>query len=218
MLCGLAERLGLDHPGFRMTAREMIDATLKASGLPPADDFDDQPFIDCVLDDDEMHFRNGFGHPDRKFRFKPDWKAMGPAYATLPDLPGYFDGIDLATDEHPFRMVAAPARHYLNTSFTETPTSQKLEGRPTVKIHPDDLVALGIEAGDAVRVGNRLGDVKLHAEAFEGIQRGVIVVESVWPNASFEEGMGINVLISADPGLPAGGAVFHDTAVWIKAA
>ena len=218
VLCGLAERLGLDHPGFRMTAREMIDATLKASGLPAADDFDDQPFIDCVLDDDEMHFRNGFGHPDRKFRFKPDWKAMGPAYATLPDLPGYFDGIDLATDEHPFRMVAAPARHYLNTSFTETPTSQKLEGRPTVKIHPDDLVALGVEAGDAVRVGNRLGDVKLHAEAFEGIQRGVIVVESVWPNASFEEGMGINVLISADPGLPAGGAVFHDTAVWIKAA
>jgi anaerobic selenocysteine-containing dehydrogenase len=93
-----------------------------------------------------------------------------------------------------------------------------MEGRPTVKIHPDDLAALGIEDGHAVRLGNRLGAVKLHTEAFEGIQRGVVVVESVWPNAAFEEGIGLNVLISADPGLPAGGAVFHDTAIWIKPA
>jgi hypothetical protein len=39
------------------------------------------------------------------------------------------------------------------------------------------------------------------------------VVEGVWPNAAFIGGIGINALTSADPGYPAGGAPFHDTAV-----
>jgi hypothetical protein len=58
----------------------------------------------------------------------------------------------------------------------------------------------------------------VHARAFDGVQRGVVVVESVWPNSAFDEGAGINVLTSADPGSPGGGAVFHDTAVWIRRA
>jgi len=54
-------------------------------------------------------------------------------------------------------------------------------------------------------------------EVFDGLQPGVAVVESIWPNSAFVEGRGINYLVSADPGAPNGGAVFHDTAVWIKA-
>jgi len=44
------------------------------------------------------------------------------------------------------------------------------------------------------------------------------VVESVWPNRDFEGGVGINALTSAEPGYPNGGAVFHDTAVWVARA
>ena len=43
-----------------------------------------------------------------------------------------------------------------------------------------------------------------------------MVVEGIWPNRNFENGIGINALTSADPGWPNGGAVFHDTAVWIR--
>ena len=50
------------------------------------------------------------------------------------------------------------------------------------------------------------------------MQRGVVVVEGIWPNHAFEEGIGINLLTSADPGPPSGGAVFHDTAVWLRPA
>ena len=46
----------------------------------------------------------------------------------------------------------------------------------------------------------------------------VVIVEGLWPNHAFEEGIGINLLTSADPGLPGGGAVFHDTAVWLRPA
>ena len=58
--------------------------------------------------------------------------------------------------------------------------------------------------------------VLLEAEAFDGLQPGVVVIESIWPNSAFEGGVGVNALTSADPGPPLGGAVFHDTAVWIR--
>jgi hypothetical protein len=42
------------------------------------------------------------------------------------------------------------------------------------------------------------------------------VIEGLWPNRAFDDGLGVNALTSAEPGWPNGGAVFHDTAVWIK--
>ena len=86
------------------------------------------------------------------------------------------------------------------------------------RIHPEDLAALGLEDGVRVRLGNGQGSVVLTARAFDGLQRGVVVVEGIWPNAAFEEGIGINALTSAEPGLPNGGAVFHDTAIWVRGA
>jgi anaerobic selenocysteine-containing dehydrogenase len=115
-------------------------------------------------------------------------------------------------------MVTAPARNYLNTSFTETPTSIASEKRPTVLVHPEDMADIGIETGDRVRIGNRRANVVVHAKSFDGLQQGVVVVESIWPNRAFEEGVGINALVSAEPGAPNGGAVYHDTAVWLRPA
>ena len=67
-------------------------------------------------------------------------------------------------------------------------------------------------------IGNPGASVRLHVEVFDGLQRKVAVVESIWPNHAFLDGVGINALISATAGAPLGGAVFHDTAVWIEAA
>ena len=216
VLCALAERLGIDHPGFHMTAWEMIDATLTASGLPDAESIHRQHWHDCALDFQDMHFLNGFGHDDGRFHFKPRW--TGQQQGVLPRLPGYSACIDHASDEHPFRLVAAPARSFLNSTFTETPGSLKRERRPTVMIHPETARRSKVSAGARVRLGNRRGSIVLHAELFDGLQPNVVVVESIWPNDAFEEGLGVNTLVSADPGAPKAGAVFHDTAIWIRPA
>ena len=50
------------------------------------------------------------------------------------------------------------------------------------------------------------------------MQRGVVIVESIWPNHAFEEGKGINVLTGADAVAPVGGCAFHDNRIWIRAA
>ena len=83
-------------------------------------------------------------------------------------------------------------------------------------MHPDASSQLLLEDGDKVRLGNEQGRVVLNASIFSGLQINVVVVERVWPNSVFEEGVGLNTLISAEPGPPNGGAVFHDTAIWIK--
>jgi anaerobic selenocysteine-containing dehydrogenase len=78
--------------------------------------------------------------------------------------------------------------------------------------------ALAVERLNGVRIGNDRGSVVFHARAFDGMQPRVVIVEGLWPNCAFEEGIGINLLTSADPGLPGGGAVFHDTSVWLRPA
>jgi anaerobic selenocysteine-containing dehydrogenase len=217
VICGLASRLGADHPGFAMTEWQLIDDLLRRSGWPDAETIHQAGGWDALPDYETAHHLNGFPTPSGKFQFKPDWARLGPDHARMPKLPDHFAIIDEISEEHPFRMVAAPARNYLNTSFTEMPTSRRKEGRPTVLINPEDAARQGIGAGDRVRLGNGRGSVALHAELRDGQQPGVLVVESIWPNAAFEEGVGINLLISAEPAPPNGGAAFHDTAVWLRA-
>ena len=217
VICELAKRLGApDHPGFEMTEWQLIDDLLKRSGWPDAETVDQAGGWESLPDYDTAHYLNGFPNKPEKFQFAPDWSAFGPDHGVMPSLPDHMEIIDQADDEHPFRMVTAPARQYLNTSFTETPTSIAKEQRPTVLIHPDDATMLGVGSGDVVRLGNKLGSVLLHAEIADGQQPGVAIVESIWPNHAFIEGIGVNALTSADPGPPNGGAVFHDTAIWIR--
>jgi len=216
VICELARRLGAEHPGFRMSAWEIMEATLRKSGMWDAQTNYDRGGQDFAPPFERMHFLDGFDTPDRKFHFSPDWKRFGGRWQEMPALPDHMDVIDSATAEKPFRLVAAPARTFLNSTFTETPSSLKRERRPTALIHPADCAALDVTEGDRVRLGNQRGEVVVHVRPQDGQQRGVVVVEGLWPNRHFENGLGINALTSSDPGWPNGGAAFHDTAVWIR--
>ena len=225
VLQGLSRRLGADHPGFEMSARELIDWTLEKSGWGSIENLERERWIDCQPDFDRSHYIDGFAYPDGKFRFSPDWAnvkfpnagPMGPLEA-MPEFPDHWDVIENADEMHPFRLVTAPARSFLNTTFNETPSSLKREKRPEVMIHPDDAAEIGLGDGDRVRIGNERGNLILHAKIALQVTPGVVVSEGIWPNDAFEEGRGINVLTGADQLAPFGGAAFHDNRVWIRAA
>ena len=85
-------------------------------------------------------------------------------------------------------------------------------------IHPDDARPLGIGDGDFVMLGNTRGQVRLHAKIFEGVRRGVLIAELIWPNSAYADGCGINSLTGADAIAPYGGAAFHDNKVWLRKA
>lgn len=225
VILGLAKRLGAQHRGFDMTSREIIDWTLQKSGWGTLENLERERWIDCQPDFDTAHYTTGFAWPDRKFRFKPDWPTVpfrspglsGPV-DDLPKLPDHWTVIEEADNPHPFRLATSPARNFLNTTFNETPTSLGREQRPTVMIHPDDAATLSITDGGKVILGNQRGEVRIHAKIFDGVRRGVVIAESIWPNDAYEDGRGINTLTGADPIAPYGGAAFHDNRVWIKPA
>jgi len=227
----LAKRLGVaDQPGFGMTEREHIDIMLEKKGLGSFDTFREQRWADLQPDFETAHFLKGFGHADGKYRFRPDWtgqaapnrppKSMGlfGPLEQLPEFPDHVDLIEVADAEHPFRLATSPARSYLNSSFAETPSSKAREGRPELLMHPDDATMLAVQEGDRVEVGNRRGEVVLHAKFFDGVKRGVVIAEGIWPNSAHERGEGINVLTGADAPAPYGGAAVHDNKVWIRPA
>jgi anaerobic selenocysteine-containing dehydrogenase len=216
VICELAKRLGAQHRGFQMSVWEIMDETLRRSGMWDAQTNHERGGQDFGYAFEKMHFLDGFDTPDRKFHFRGDWQRFGGRWQEMPMLPDHLDVIDRATAEKPYRLVAAPARTFLNSTFTETPSSLKREQRPTALLHPEDCSALNVTDGDRVRLGNERGEVIVHVAPREGQQRGVVVVEGIWPNRYFQNGLGINSVTSADPGWPNGGAVFHDTAVWIR--
>jgi len=225
VLQALARRLKISHPGFEMSARELIDATLRKSGHGSIEALEADLWRDIQPDFRTSHYLDGFAHADGKFHFKADWARvplgnaglMGP-WDRMPSLPDHFAAIEEADEAHPFRLATSPSRSYLNTSFNETPSSQAREGAPSVMIHPDDAAALGIADGDAVTLGNMRGETTLTAKLFDGVRRGVLIAESVHPNKAHIGGRGINVLTGAEAVPPYGGAAFHDNKVWAKKA
>jgi anaerobic selenocysteine-containing dehydrogenase len=216
VICELARRLGARHPGFELSVWEIMDETLRRSGMWDAQTNYERGGQDFAYPFEKMHFLDGFDTADRKFHFRADWRRFGGRWQEMPPLPDHFDVIDNATPDKPFRLVAAPARTFLNSTFSETPSSLKRERRPTALVHPQDCAALGVSEGERVRLGNERGEIVVHVKPQDGQLRGVVVVEGIWPNRYFENGLGINALTSADPGWPNGGAVFHDTAVWLR--
>ncbi len=228
VICDLASRVGASHEGFTRTPRELIDATLQASSWGTIDDLEENRWIDCQPEFDRSHFKDGFRTPDKKFHFRADWKAVkfrpynkgsyGPV-DDMPEFPDFWNVIEEADAKHPFRMTTSPARSFLNSTFNETPSSiEKEGGRPELFMHPDDMAPLGLSTGDAIRIGNERGEVRLHVKAYDGVRRGVVIAESIWPNDAFEDGKGINTITSADQPAPSGGGAFHDNHVWVRAA
>jgi anaerobic selenocysteine-containing dehydrogenase len=225
VISALAKSVGAEHPGFTMTAREIIDATLQASGWGTIDALEANRWIDCQPGFEASHYLDGFAYADKKFRFKPDWENVPVARkfdwgiaGDMPRLPDHWDVIEAADETHPFRLATSPARGYLNSSFNETPTSREREGRPTALIHPNDMARLRLSDGDQIRMGNERGEIRLWATGFDGVRQGVVIVEGITPNEDYPDGVGINTLTSAEPVAPYGGAAFHDNHMWIRRA
>jgi anaerobic selenocysteine-containing dehydrogenase len=225
----LAVRLGVDDlPGFGLSENQLIDDLLQRSGRGTLDILRRDKWIDCQPDFQQSHYCDGFAHADGKFHLKADWHnvpwgrppdslgLLGPV-DDAPTLPDHWNVTENADAEHPFRLVTSPARSFLNSTFNETQGSLTKEGRPSVKMHPDDADHCGLSDGQKVRLVNQRGSVILHLHVYDGLRRGVVVAEGIWPNAAHEDGRGINTLTSADTCAPHGAAAFHDTKVQIEA-
>jgi anaerobic selenocysteine-containing dehydrogenase len=223
VISDLARRVGAEHPAFSMSPREIIDWTLRESGYGDLATLETERWLDLQPPFEEAHFLNGFGFPDGKFRFKADWTdvqvandGMRGPWREMPSLPDHWPINEDTDEDRPFKLATSPARSFLNSSFTETPTSRSREQRPEVLMNPKDAALLGLVQGDVVQLGNKRGRTRLHVRIFEGVSPGILVSEGVWPPSAFLDGWGINTLVGDDSVAPHGGAAFHDVSVWAR--
>ena len=225
VIASLAQRVGASHPAFSMSPREIIDWTLRESGYGDLAALELERWLDLQPPFEEAHFLNGFGHQDGKFRFKADWMdapvandGMRGRWREMPSLPDHWPINEDTDEDRPFKLATSPARNFLNSSFTETPSSRSREQRPEVLMNPSDAARLGLAQGDLVQLGNERGRTRLHVRIFEGVNPGILVSEGVWPPSAFIDGWGINTLVGDDSVAPHGGVAFHDISVWARRA
>ena len=65
----------------------------------------------------------------------------------MPKLPDHFAVIDEADPRSPVPTGRGARAQFLNTTFTETPSSRAREVRPTALVHPEDAARLGVTDG-----------------------------------------------------------------------
>jgi len=74
----------------------------------------------------------------------------------------------------PLELLGRKADNFLNSSFTNIPSIQKMEQPELLELHTADAERRGIREGDWVRVFNDRGEVRLKAHVNGAVQPGVV--------------------------------------------
>lgn len=83
-----------------------------------------------------------------------------------------------------FRLLSPASAWLMNSSYGNDPGIQAKLGPERIAIHPEDAAALGIAAGDKVRLENETGRLLVEAEIAAMVPRGVLLgAKSRWPKA-----------------------------------
>ena len=96
---------------------------------------------------------------------------------------------------YPLELLARKAQNFLNSTFSNLPTLQRMEERGLLEMHPVDAEARGIRSGDRVRVFNDRGEIQLEARVNGSVSPGVVAARLNWAKLT-PGGRNINVLTS----------------------
>jgi anaerobic selenocysteine-containing dehydrogenase len=223
----LGLRMGFEDECFREPVDAMIEAAL-ASGAPQLagitrERLENDPHVRLNLhgdgsDEPWLPFANGFPTPSGKARlYDKDLIAHGMdavASFVMPEESRH----SVAGKRYPLELLARKADNFLNSTFVNLPTIQKMEPhQDKLEIARADAAIRGIADGDRVRVFNDRGEVFLRARVDGAVQAGVVGARLGWAKLS-DRGLNINVLTSARLTDLGGGATFYSTLVEVERA
>jgi anaerobic selenocysteine-containing dehydrogenase len=117
----------------------------------------------------------------------------------------------------PLELLARKADNFLNTSFANISSLQKLEQPELLEINSDDALARGIQDGDWVRVFNDRGHVQLRARVNGSVRPGVVASRLTWARFA-PDGKSINALTSETLTDIGAGATFYSCLVEVEPA
>ena len=98
----------------------------------------------------------------------------------------YIHADEMPDNEYPLIFITGrQLEHWHTGSMTRhSPTLDAIEPDPVVTIHPEDLIALGVEAGGLITIESRRGKVTAYARADIGIQKGSLFMAFCYNEAS----------------------------------
>ncbi len=218
----LAARMGFDEPCFRESDEELCRLALKTSaprmGGMAWERLKTQGWQRLDVPARFAPFaQGGFPTPSGKCEFYSEWlEKQG-----IDPLPFFNPPAELPLEpsrRHPLAFLSPPARHFLNSTFSNLVRFREFEGEPHLDMHPADAEARGIRTGDRVRVFNDRGSYALKARVNGKPRPGVVVAPSVWWKKHSPDGRNANDVTSQRIADLGGGATFYDCAVEVEPA
>jgi formate dehydrogenase major subunit len=173
----IARRLGLDwnYPGPREVFDEIRRATPSMAGIT-WERLEEEGSLTYPLEHE--------GDPGQPVIFTENFPRAGGRGLFYPAPFTHAD--ELPDDEYPFVFTTGrQLEHWHTGSMTRRATVlDALEPDPVVSIHPDDLVALGAQAGSAITLESRRGTLTAYARADLGMQRGTLFMPFAYNEAA----------------------------------
>src|SRR5689334_18961740 len=219
--------MGFEDPCFRQTADEMIDRALSANnGKLDPDGW--LAGIDRIRLEQEGHARLNFGR-EEFLPFAEGGFSTASGKAELYSEALKANGLDPIASfvppeesrhterarSFPLELLSRKADNFLNSSFCNVPSVQKMEEPDLLEINSEDARYRGIQEGDWVRVYNQRGQVRLRAHVNGTVQPGVVAARLNWASLS-PDGKSINALTSETLTDIGGGPTFYSCLVEVE--
>ena len=218
----LAQRMGFSEPCFRESVDEMIDRALETQnpwvkGIT-RERLESEGHVRLNFDSEEFtpFADGGFFTADKKARIvNDDMVKLGLDRVARFDAPLESRHSEQAR-KYPLELLARKADNFLNSSFCNLSSHQPLEPKMNkLEMSRVDADLRGISEGDAVRIFNDRGEVRLTAMVDGAVQPGVVATRLNWSKL-MPDGIGINALTSERLADIGGGATFYSCLVEVQ--
>ena len=231
----LGLRMGFSEPCFRDTPEEIIRQALAIgadghsanAGMEHItfEDLEREGHIPLAIHRDPEgqpflpYTRGPFATPSGKIEFHSETLAA----AGLDPLPGFSPPAESRwgelAEKYPLELLPRKADNYMNSTFANLDGHRKMEARTSRKleIHPLDAQSRAINEGDAVRVFNDRGTLRLTAMLNDKLPAGVVAARLDWAKLN-GDGANVNALTSERLTDIGAGATFYSTLVEVAKA
>jgi molybdopterin guanine dinucleotide-containing S/N-oxide reductase-like protein len=231
----LAQRMGFSESCFRDTPEEMIrqalaigeDGHSKNDGMEHItfEDLEREGHIPLAFHRDPEgrpflpYTRGPFATPSGKIEFYSETLAA----AGLDPLPGFTPPAESRWSEgakqYPLELLPRKADNYMNSTFANLDGHRRMEAKTSqrLEIHPQDAESRAIHEGDAVRVFNDRGSLRLTAMLNKNLPAGVVAARLDWAKLN-GDGSNVNALTSERLTDIGAGATFYSTLVEVAKA
>ena len=171
----LARVMDLDTPALHESDANIIAHVLEGSaftwdeltkrGTIP---FGDEPVI--LYEDLKFNTPSGKLEIASERAVKRGWPATAQPWADAP------------SSGERLRLLSPASAWHMNSSYDNDPAIAKQAGMPSITLHPADAAARGLKDGEAVRVWNEIGSLRLQLHVDDVIPPGVALThKGRWP-------------------------------------